>query len=253
MSKTPSPNIEFTAIFHVDRDRPPGLEDGLAQLFQLREHLRACSPMLSTWYLGGNTKQEALLYEAFDETGPTTALLAVLKERERRTPYPHVGHGVGLWNGEDPPNSASVLLHISHVQTPSLLSLTARIPEFLSHEKVLATTLKIVEVWKPLSVAVHPYHYDAVFKARPGAGWMLYLPRELSAQQVPEAQELVPVTERGAKGKAERLGTVIVSIGGNEPFSEQNLEHVKRAHDIEIRLVGQDLLPSFRDFQRPPP
>jgi hypothetical protein len=239
-------SIEFNALFGIDRATPPTLEDTLARLFTLREHLRQRSQKLSRWFLGGNTKEEALLYEAFDEIGPTTALLAVLKEKARQDDRLVISHGAGLWNGEDPPDAASLSLHVSLVESPSLLTFTSRSPDFLVHDNVLATTLQIVALWNPLFVSVGPDFYEPVFKNRPGAGWMLYLPRPLSIQQVPEAGELVPVMTADAKGMPRHTGTIIVSIEDG-PFSDDNPAHVQRAHDIEIRLAGQDLLPRFGD------
>jgi GTP-sensing pleiotropic transcriptional regulator CodY len=72
---------------------------------------------------------------------------------------------------------------------------------------------------------------------------MLYLPRVLTVQQVPEARALVPVM--GADKK--QLGTIIISVT-DEPFSEENPEHVKIANAIEIRLVDQDLLPRYSEL-----
>jgi hypothetical protein len=76
---------------------------------------------------------------------------------------------------------------------------------------------------------------------------MLYLPRVLTAQQVPEARALVPVMGKNAKGKDEQQGTIIVSVT-DEPFSDENPDHVRIANAIEIRLVDQDLLPRYADL-----
>ncbi len=76
---------------------------------------------------------------------------------------------------------------------------------------------------------------------------MLYLPRVLTVQQIPEARALVPVMGKDDKGKDKQLGTIIVSVT-DEPFSDENPEHVKIANAIEIRLVDQGLLPRFSDL-----
>lgn len=76
---------------------------------------------------------------------------------------------------------------------------------------------------------------------------MLYLPGVLTIQQVPEARALVPVMGEDEKGKEMQLGTILVSVT-DEPFSEENPEHVKIANAMEIRLVDQDLLPRFVDL-----
>ncbi|PLY58146.1 hypothetical protein HBH1_03471 [Herbaspirillum sp. BH-1] len=75
---------------------------------------------------------------------------------------------------------------------------------------------------------------------------MLYLPCVLDAQQVPDARAIVPVMGKDEKGKVIQTGTIVVSIT-DEPFSDENPEHVKVANAIEIRLVDQDLLPRFGD------
>jgi hypothetical protein len=172
--------VQFHAVFRVDRDEPLALESDLSGLFQLREHLRTRSSKMSRWYLGANTKEEAFLYEAFDEAGFTAAALAVLKEEVRRNGNPTVFHGAGLWNGEDPPDAASMVLFASLVDVPSTLLFSTRSPDLLTRDNVLATTLKIVALWHPLFVSVKPSFYDPVFKNRPGVGWMLYLPTALS-------------------------------------------------------------------------
>ncbi|MCA8103470.1 immunity 52 family protein [Burkholderia sp. AU32262] len=78
---------------------------------------------------------------------------------------------------------------------------------------------------------------------KPGVGWMLYLPKVITAQQVPEARELIPVPEAGRL----QTGTIIVSVP-DAAFSVDNSEYVEVANRIEIRLVDQDLLPTFADL-----
>ena len=111
---------------------------------------------------------------------------------------------------------------------------------------VIATGAKI---WSPLYGAVESNGYSdiKVFKDHPGVGWMLYLPRVLTAQQIPEARSFVPVMGKDAKGNNRQVGTIVVSVT-DEPFSDKNHEHVKIANAIEIRMVDQDLLPRFTDL-----
>ena len=156
---------------------------------------------------------------------------------------------VGLWNGEEPLEGATMGLFFSQTKEPSQVDFGTRLRDFLIYPNVLATTLKMVEIWKPLFVSVEPVFYDPVFKDRPGVGWMLYLPRVLTAQQVPEARALVPVMTEGdgKKQKPAQVGTIIVSVT-DEPFSDENPEHVKIANAIEIRLVDQDLLPRYAEL-----
>ncbi|MBT0962607.1 immunity 52 family protein [Denitromonas iodatirespirans] len=248
MKKIRPLSIRFRAQFKIDLEHPPTLEDDLAALFRLRQHLSQFSPKLSEWFLGGNTKEEAFLYSAFDENGPTTALMAVLKEkiRQEKDMLPPM-RSVGLWNGEEQVEGASMGLFFRQTKEPSQVDFGTRLRDFLTYPNVLSTTRKMTEIWQPLFVSVEPVFYDPVFKDRPGVGWMLYLPRVLTVQQVPEARALVPVLSQDESGKERQTGTIIVSVT-DEPFSDQNPEHVKIANAIEIRLVDQDLLPRFADL-----
>lgn len=85
----------------------------------------------------------------------------------------------------------------------------------------------------------------ATLEGRPisGVGWMIYLPRKITVQQVPEARALVPVKNNDGK----EVGTIIVSVT-DAVFSTDNAEHVEIANRIEIRLVDQDLLPAYADI-----
>lgn len=247
MNNTPPLSIAFKAQFRIDLTNPPGLDDDLAKLFEFRQHLRQLSPKLAEWFLGGDTKEEALLYSAFDESGPTTSIAAVLQEKYRKKKSNIISRPIGLWNGEEGLEGATMGQLYRQVKEPSLIHFETEIADFLEYSKVLSTTRKIVEIWSPLFASVEPVFYDPVFKDRPSVGWMLYLPRMLTAQQIPEARALVPVIGKDAKGKDKQLGTIIVSVI-DEPFSDQNPEHVKIANAIEIRLVDQDLLPRYADL-----
>ena len=72
---------------------------------------------------------------------------------------------------------------------------------------------------------------------------VLYLPQVITAQQVLEAQALIPVPAAGKK----QTGTIIVSVA-DEVFSLDNPSHVELANHIEMRLVDQDLLPCYVDL-----
>lgn len=81
------------------------------------------------------------------------------------------------------------------------------------------------------------YTTHRVFPKRPGAGWMLYLPRAIAREELPEAAELVPVV-----GRDTQRGTIIVSVSDGI-FSAENSEHLRIANAIEMRLADLDLLP----------
>jgi hypothetical protein len=236
---------ELTTIF-----RQPGplhVPAMLTELHSIRRELKACSPLLDDWLLKGNTKDEAYRYEVFDATGPTTAAIAVLTESLKAAVDPKI---VSMWNGKEGTEGASLQYVGRIAPETSMIVLRSKPSAFsTSAEPVLKLMLREAGLFAPSVVSVETASYfdKKVFKDRPGVGWMLYLPRVLTAQQVPEARALVPVTGKNAKGKDEQRGTIIVSVT-DAPFSDENPEHVKVANAIEIRLVDQDLLPRFQDL-----
>ena len=184
-------NIAFRSQFTIDLANPPSLNDDLAKLFELRQHLRRFSPKLSEWFLGGKSKEQALLYSAFDESGPTASVTAVLQEKYRKDKSHIISRPLGLWNGEEDIEGATMGQLYWQGKEPSLVHFETEIADFHEYAKVLSTTKKMIEIWSPLFLSVEPDFYVPVFRDRPSVGWMLYLPRVLTALQVPEARALV--------------------------------------------------------------
>jgi hypothetical protein len=232
---------EFTAVFR----HYVGLEVTtlLAELQGLVPELFACSPMLDGWLLKGNTKAEAFLYEVFGPSGPSTSAIAVLTESLKHDVDPRI---VSMWNGREGSEGASVQYVGRPAPETSTVVLRAK-PGAFTNDWIPAIDLfqKAIGIWLPTVVGLETagYFEKKVFKDRPGVGWMLYLPKVLTARQVPEARALVPVL--GADKK--QIGTIVVSVK-DEPFSDENREHVEIANAIEIRLVDQDLLPRYIDL-----
>ncbi len=236
---------ELTAIFR--RTGPLEVPAMLADLHSIRHELKDCSPLLDGWLLKGNTKEEALLYDVFDSTGPTTAATAVLVESLKTAVDPKI---ISMWNGREGGEGASLQYVGRIAPETSMIVLRAKPAAFSSiTDPVLRLADRTAALFAPVVVSLETTSYfdKRVFKDRPGAGWMLYLPRVLTVQQVPEARALVPVMGKNEKGKDKQLGTIIVSVI-DEPFSDENPEHVKIANAIEIRLADQDLLPRYADL-----
>lgn len=236
---------ELTAIFR--QSGPLDVSTMLTELHSIRQELKACSPLLDEWLLKGNTKDEAYRYAVFDAAGPTTAAIAVLTESPKTTVDPKI---VSMWNGKEGPEGAS-LQYVGRVAPEtSMIVLRAKPAAFsMSAEPVLNLVRRVAALFAPsvLSVETASYFDKKIFKDRPGVGWMLYLPRVLTVQQVPEARALVPVVGKDQKSNDKQVGTIVVSVT-DEPFSNENPEHVKIANAIEIRLVDQDLLPRYTDL-----
>ncbi|QJD99554.1 hypothetical protein HH212_05550 [Massilia forsythiae] len=232
---------ELTAIFRHAIDL--NVMTMLDELYGLVPDLLACSPMLDGWLLKGNTKAEALLYDVFGPSGPTASAIAVLTESLKHDVDPRI---VSMWNGREGSEGASVQYVGRPAPETSMLVLRAKPGAFTNEWEAAADLLRSsIGLLHPTVVTLDSAGYfdKKVFKDRPGIGWMLYLPKVLTAQQVPEARALVPVL--GADKK--QIGTIVVTVT-DEPFSDENPEHVKIANAIEIRLVDQDLLPRYADL-----
>jgi hypothetical protein len=221
----------------------------LREMQQFSQHLQRLSPNLTDWLLAGDTKHEALLYEVFKDGEPTTSAKAVVDTRLKGKVDPR---SIVIWNGKDGHEGASLQFIGRPKAHLSLVTFDGYPKSFSSDWRKVAEVLAAgVTIWSPnyITVESNGYYERKTFKDRPGVGWMLYLPRVLTVQQVPEARALVPVMNEGdgKKLKPVQLGTIIVSVT-DEPFSDENPEHVKIANAIEIRLVDQDLLPRYADL-----
>ena len=202
---------------------------------------------LNDWLLGGNTKEEALLYKVFDDNTSSAAAKAVLETRLKGKSDPRC---IVMWNGREGHAGASMEFIGRPKNKISLINFVGRPESFSSNWQLIVDTIKAsVAIWHPTHITLESngYYEHRTFKDRPGVGWMLYLPLALTAQQVPEARALVPVMDKDMKGKIKQIGTIIVSVT-DAPFSDENPDHVAIANAIEIRLVDQDLLPRYADF-----
>jgi len=222
----------------------------LKRLWPIIEALASKDQRLGNWFLKGETEEEARLYPVYESNAtPSTAVLAVLRERYRGEEQ--LAKTIGIWNGQTiKRDGAALSLGIDRSSMPCDFDLSvgeenvasSRLGNFDSVAHIVAA---IVGAYGPAYVTVGPRKYAAkqVFDDKPGAGWMIYLPKVITAQQVPEARALIPVPQAGRK----QTGTIIVSVT-DAVFSVSNPEHLEVANRIEIRLVDQDLLPRYSDI-----
>ncbi|KGD37138.1 immunity 32 family protein [Burkholderia pseudomallei] len=223
---------------------PTSFEEILSRIHVVTSALTTLNPKFNTWFAQGSSRDEAFLYPVFEEGHPTTAILAVLKQKFSKNPPTSY---VALWDGdENEDRGATIACHVNSADLPNTFELSLFDAPILRDlnavEKIVRAT---ITAFGPAYVCVAPRSYvtKQVFDDKPGVGWMLYLPRVITQQQVPEARALIPVTTDGKK----QQGTIIVSTT-DAPFSMKVPEHVEVANRIEIRLVDQDLLPAFSDI-----
>ncbi|RQR64851.1 LysR family transcriptional regulator [Burkholderia sp. Bp9126] len=241
--------MEINAMFRDASMASSDYREMLARESRLVEALAAKEALMTraNWRLTGDSLEEASLYPAFDETGaPSTPALAVLNERGGRKKR-SVSHAA-IWNVEaGVDDGAAISCFISDAKVlPDRVSLDIDSPRCCASSSDMADIVRsVVDAFHPLLVEVSPkgYFEKQVFDDKPGVGWMLYLPKVITQQQLPEARALIPVSDSGHK----QIGTIIVSVT-DAPFSIDNPEHVEAANRIEIRLVDQDLLPRYTDI-----
>lgn len=240
--------MHISAMFRDEMLASRDFEAVLEREFKIVSTLATQSPSMAAtnWLLKGDSVEEANLYKVFDIAGKATpAALAVLNEEFRGDKG--MFSFVAIWNGQEAGGErASMVCHVGPKVLPDRISLRIGDPACYSRPKDLVDTIRVViEEFRPLFIEVFPEGYFPlrVFTDKPGVGWMLYLPQVITAEQVPEAQALIPVPAPGKK----QTGTIIVSVA-DEVFSLDNPSHVDLANRIEMRLVDQDLLPRYADL-----
>ncbi|VBT21791.1 LysR family transcriptional regulator [Burkholderia pseudomallei] len=239
--------MDTSLIFRLPNQSLPSEEEQLRDLWKVALLLEPCGLPLTKWYPPADTPEHSLLNEAFDANGPTTAALAILRTEEQANSVEGL-RIAGVWNGKEDDGAAVMTSSLSAVEGNPICSFklsTKRVEAFHNKEQVLAVLKGLLEIWPALTMEFGPYKYFSMqqtFPNKPGAGWMLYLPRAIEANQLPEAHELVRVMD----GRKQR-GTIVVSIA-DEAFSAENVEHVKAANAIEVRLADQGLLPRYADL-----
>ncbi|GAA5013690.1 immunity 52 family protein [Massilia kyonggiensis] len=235
--------LEIDANFRTGAQLP-SIEEHYIDIWKLAKVLETLGHPLDQWFPPADTEANSLLNTAFTELGPSTAALAMAKAdsdnlaTDLRT--------LGVWNGKEDEGAIAYTATYNTGPFPSTLNFSSKGAAVLrDRSNVIKLVLAIVNMWKPMVVQIAPggYLQKSVFPDRPGAGWMLYLPFAINAQQIPEAADVIKIMDD--KSKTQR-GSLIVTVA--ETFDLQNPEHIKKANAIETRLVDQDLLPTNSDF-----
>jgi hypothetical protein len=235
--------MQITLIFQLKQADLPSQTEHLGYLWQVAKLLEPFGFPLERWYPPASTPKKSLKTPAFERDGPTPAAVERLRvedEKELTTDY----RITSVWNGNEKAGGSAFSVSLSvHAGLPTCVFNIQfyDVETLCDASNMQRLVLGLLEIWPAASVIeVGPTMYytcRVVFPRRPGAGWMLYLPKTISSTQLPEAAELVPVME----GDKQR-GTLIVSVA-DEVFSVDNADHVRISNAIEVRLADQDLLP----------
>ena len=242
---------DITCNFHLPADSP--LHDAGNALDALRPYaqwLGDHDPTMQRWWLGGDTLEEANRYEVFaDGVNGHTAARAVVTAEFKKSREPVVF----LWNGEEGDNKgSSLVLSVTETIFPSHITLKpsgpiagSRLGDYKQTAEFVAMLARDTDAACCFVYNSSGYFPKMTFKDRPSVGWMLYLPRVLTSQDVPEARALLPVIK-----DKQQIGTIVVSVT-DSVFDYRNPEHLTIVQAIETRLVSNEWLPTWAQMTKP--
>ena len=232
----------FLAFRH-QRPTLPSREEHFQIIWRTAQLFEPFGLPIEIWHPAAPTRKKSLAHRAFDCCGPTRAALEIQRVQDGKDGMVNY-RSTGVWSGSE--KGKGGVLSVSFSSNPDrptcLFDLQFDEVEALdSARNMQQLVLGLLDICpSAFYIEVGPLRYfttHQVFAKRPGAGWMLYLPRAIRSEQLPEAAELLPVMESD-----KQIGTIIVSVS-DSAFSADNPDHVKIANSIEIRLADQDLLP----------
>ena len=235
--------MRITLIFQLQQNTLPSQAEHLGYLWRVAKLLEPAGFPIENWHPPATTPKKSREMLAFDRNGPTPAAVERLRAQDVKDATTHY-RITSVWNGKTKGRSSAFSTSLSSdVGNPTCVFRLQYddVEELDDARNMQRLMFGLLDIWPAASVIkVGPLMYyttHQVFPKRPGAGWMLYLAQAITARELPEAAELVPVME-GDKHK----GTIIVTVA-DEVLSVDNPEHVKIANAIEVRLADQDLLP----------
>jgi hypothetical protein len=236
-------NLTISANFRTDSNLP-SIDDQYIDLWRLAKFLETVGQPINEWFPPADTEANSLLNNAFTSIGPSVAALAMAKADKSNLASDL--RTLGVWNGKDNEGGIAYTTTYNTGRIPSDLEFSAdNVVDFFDYRNLNKLVQSVITIWNPMLVKIAPagYFKYRVFPDRPPVGWMIYLPFEITTKQVPEAAQMISITDDSNK---KRQGTLIITT--TETFDVDNPEHIKKANAIETRLVDQDLLPTLREF-----
>ncbi|WPA91897.1 Imm52 family immunity protein [Providencia zhijiangensis] len=182
------------------------------------------------WYFCGDSQEEALEYKAFENGKPTSFF----------TDEYEISNIEGIWAGDD---NALVMVSNGSGSVYRLNFDLRRVVSF-SFDMLLDLISESAIKFNLIDIRVntngYSYHQRNVFPDKLPVGWMLYLNKKITQQQVPMAAQLIHIDND------KNHGTLIIST--DHVFDGENKEDIKKANEIEIQLAGLGLLPLIREI-----
>lgn len=193
------------------------------------------------WFLTGKTKEDALKHKIIDN-GVINPVVAdsVIKKLNKNSPFLIAS----FWDGKSDNVLTSNYLCESFDNFRLTFSLKIKNVIGLA-ERLKNALLSILSNKDNVAIIfVQTNHYQMeeknVFPERIPVGWMLYLNKEVTKEQVPMAAQLINIENE------KNTGALIIST--NEVFDGTNENHVRNANEIEIQLAAHGLLPTYQNI-----
>lgn len=228
----------FYLMFRFDKSKIVAVprEVQLARSLEFFKRLGGLSPLLKNWYLGGDSLEDGLRFNVMDNAeylhkASNRADAAI------RTKYI-------LWNGLEDPTQGGVAIIYDANNGPRLSRIEledagALVMAVVNPRQLFVEIFKAaVDIWPEINwglVAPKDYYlYRRVFQDRHTIGWIGFCPHMLKASDFPDADELIDVPGRGT-----------IAVSCPQVMDQDNLEHVQRVGNIDIKLMELGYLPMF--------
>jgi hypothetical protein len=242
--------FSIDTYFYLPLDETLAFRHHIERLYPIFQKLQTIDPLAKDFLLCRATDEESLMYSVFESDGSLTKAAEAVLE----TQYKNDDIRAATWLNSEQKDYKKWVSGDYHFHKSNELFNRFNIEynsqhSFKTTQELIEMLKLIAQILKPNVITTRSLKSQNVFPDRLGVNWMIYLPKVFTAQQIPEARALVPVMS--SNKKPVRLGTIVVSVVA-ELFSDENPEHVKTAHDIEIRMVSEDLLPTFKQLRERP-
>ncbi|WP_265694301.1 Imm52 family immunity protein [Providencia rustigianii] len=183
-----------------------------------------------SWYLTGDTLEEALQKKAFNQYTPTDLLKTIPYFDCMETIWANKNKSLSIkYTGSGQIYSLDFTIRDIHL--PNKIAIIETLNYYISNYKIVCMQIDINGYW---------YNDKNVFPDRLPVGWMLYLNKKITQQQVPMAAQLIHIDNEKNKG------TLIIST--DHVFDGSNKDDIKKANEIEIQLTALGLLPLIREI-----
>ncbi|EOU1307087.1 Imm52 family immunity protein, partial [Cronobacter sakazakii] len=197
------------------------------------------------WYEKGYSRKKALEHVVFDHKNAEAEVVKRWRNLIKKD-YPLIIEGV--WDGEIDSKVCSINYikkHIENLKKTNLeISFTCNEAE-VNINKIVQFLMSLICNKEGVYASINTNGYwnanKNVFPDRMYVGWMIYIPAIILPDLITEASKVIPVVVA-----EKQKGTIVIST--DEIFDGNNIEHIRKANDIEIRLLDLGLLPLMTEL-----